>query len=177
MSAMNENLFRAKTVIVFGLDVIVALVAICWFRLGLWIDLYNLPAHHPESALIYFKGLVCTGSLLFSILYVMLSGFLLLRAASDGSSESRLPARIFYGDNRRLRAKYSVYALSIMMSPGFYFLMWRQNETRTARIAGGCAITLIAFVGVALIIDLLMTTYPNVFRMPWSRESSFASSS
>lgn len=141
-----------RRVFILASDVIISGLIVMWFGWGRWLDLYGFSARHPKSALEYFQGLVCTGSMLFASLFALLSLMLLY------SSSARRPRRLqrayltFYGNARTLLGKYSALALSIIVSPAFYFFMWGEEAPGSLRVAGGFLTeTLLFFLGLSLV--------------------------
>lgn len=147
-----------RSVTIFAIDVIASLAVVAWCRSGLWIQWYGFAGRHPESALEYFQGLVCAGSLTFAALFILTSGILLLwarrlAASAEGTGLLRLMYRAFYDDLRSLLVKYFVFCGVILVCPAFYFYMWGLHEPRAIRIAGGFTMTVLVFVGLVVALD------------------------
>jgi len=140
-----------RRVFILASDVIISGLVVVWFGWGRWLDLYGFSARHPKSALDYFQGIVCTGSMLFASLFALLSLMLLY------SSSARRPRRLkrayltFHGNAPALLGKYSDLALTIIVSPAFYFFMWGEEAPGSLRVAGDFLLeTFLFFLGLLL---------------------------
>jgi hypothetical protein len=143
-----------KAVGAFLADVVVGCVAIGWCWLGLWIGLLGFSVYHsrgdvwlptPPEASAFFLGMVLTGTFWFALVFLLISTTILFvgfRAEASGRSTR---GHRLNGDAFGLAVKYFAFLLSAFVSPYFYNFMWRFHGSRSFRIAGGLALTLIVF--------------------------------
>ena len=144
-----------RLAVVFGIDVLVSFIITGLWGWAPWLDYYGFSPNHPQSALDYFYGLVYAGSLTFVGLFLLTSGILFVDSIlrSDANYNESFLREAFYGDFRRLTAKYSALFLSILSAPAFYRVMWDLNEPREIRILGGFAMTMAVFLVLLLVTD------------------------
>ena len=140
-------------------DIIVSLVVVEWSLLGPWDKLLGFNFYHsrgdvwlptPPAAAAFFRGMVSTGTMVFAMFFLLASVLIFFlgrsRSASADEKSGTVLERMFYGDARKLTVKYAVFLLISLISPFFYNWMWRFHVTRAMRIAGGCAMSIAAFV-------------------------------
>jgi len=140
-------------------DIIVSLVVVEWSLLGPWDKLLGFDVYHsrgdvwlptPPAAAAFFRGMVSTGTMLFAGFFLIASLLIFLvgrsRSASADEKSGTVLERMFYGDARKLTVKYAVFLFISLISPFFYNWMWRFHVTRPMRIAGGCAMSIAAFI-------------------------------
>jgi hypothetical protein len=153
--------------------VIVGFVAIAWCWLGLWIKLLGFSVYHsrgdvwlptPPAASAYFHRMVLIGTLAFVLIVLLVStASLFLRLPEERSQTTASGSSnyaVFRGDAYRLSVRYFALLLSVFLSPYFYNFMWRFQGSLMFRIAGGLAITLVAFI-VVLLFGKMLTCFSS----------------
>ncbi len=151
-----------------GADAILSLVVVAWYKGALWIQLYGFAAGLWRTAVEFFHQVVFTGSLLFVMLFLLLSGFLFyfrVPAPAEGptnigrsnvQASTGLVYEAFYGDNWALAAKYGAFCLSVLVGPYLYHFFWWQFGGHAATVVSyGLATTIITFGMAALVIRAL----------------------
>src|SRR5216683_4025096 len=148
-----------KRAAILGVDVIASLLAMAWMRWGVWLDLYGYSVYRnrsgrwvprPATAIDYLGGIAYSATSLFVALFLLTSCACFLyvaraRASSDGDASEHVLSNAFYGGSRTLQFKYSLFVLSIGVSPGFYYYLWNLDASDTMRIVAGFAMTALTF--------------------------------
>ena len=145
-------------------DVVVCGVAIVWCWLGLWISPLGFSVYHsrgdvwlptPPEASAFFLGMVLTGTFGFALVFLLISSTLLLLRSRAKTSGRPSKGQRFNADAYRRAVRYFAFLLSVFLSPYFYNFMWRFHGSRSFRIGGGLAISLILFTGILIAGELL----------------------
>jgi hypothetical protein len=148
---------------IFSADLIASIMIVAWYVWGPWIDLYGFSVYHsrgdvwlptPPGARNFLTAMVSIEAGLFASLFVAASCLLFrfgrFPNAGDAEVENFLPDA-FYGDWRRLLAKYSALFLSSIALPFAIITLWKLHATRAFAKPICLAITLATFLVVALV--------------------------
>jgi hypothetical protein len=163
---------------ILGIDALASMAIILWFMLGPWIHLYGFDLYHsrgdvwlttPAPAIQFFHGLVLSGCIMLSALFIAASsGFFLLGRLFDASGRLGIVSvayRAFYGDGWNLVAKYSALLMAFLSSPYLYDWMWLFHVTREGRIFGGFGMSVGIFV-IAMVLSNMMRRSPHREPLP-----------
>ena len=147
-----------KSAKILALDVILWVAVLELFRTEKWTDIYRMSFNQSRTGLIFFRGAVLRGMVIFVTLYLIVSLLtFIVRRLNNLVSEN--------DQNRALIAKYVAFLLTVLVSPYFYFRLWLSGQHFFGIVAGGCALSIVLFSMVAAL-TYWLGSRPNAQHQP-----------
>lgn len=150
---------------ILSADLVVSIIVVLWYLWGPWMDLYGFSVYHsrgdvwlatPPLARAFLSGMVLTATLVF-VSFFVLASFLTCVFR-------RFPLHdAFYGNGRKLLIKYCAFFLGSIALPFGLNPAHKYGTTREFYIAFAVAVSLLTFIAIASVANLLFARPPRQY--------------